>query len=178
MQARDSKRRSLVDKKLKETFPYYVPNDGTDVFFSAQVGSSDAHSIYIRINFDKDDITFGVVDDKHKQFLFNNIEDLKSKVSEIIRLQIDTATEEKRNAMKADLESMKLCGFLTRNNLTYSLEKNTTHTIVNIFGTAFEKLPIYVYKNNPNVYVIATPRASFNQEQVEAFVLTCKSLKE
>jgi hypothetical protein len=174
------KRRRLIDKQLRDSFPYYLPNDseGSGVFFSAHIGTSDEYSILIRINFDKSSVTFGIVDDHHHQFLLNNIEDLKAKASEIIKKRIDKDKDSKKNAMKADLESMKLCGFLTRNDLTYSLEKNVTRTVVNIFGTAFEKLPIYIYKSDPNVYVIVTPRASFNQKQVESFVLTCKSLKE
>lgn len=173
---------------LKSAFPYYMPNDhdGTGVFYSAQVGNSDEYNVLVRINFEKknyilhdteEDATFGVVDDERNQFLFGDIEGLQTKVSEILKKRIDKAAKERKDAMIADVESMKLCGFLSRNDLNFSIEKHVTHVIVNIFGTAFEKLPIYIYKKDPDVYVIQTPRASFNKDQVEHFILMCKELK-
>ena len=183
------KSRAKVMDALKNAFPYYFPNDhdGSGVFYSAQVGNSDKYNVLIRINFEKknyvlhdsDEVpTFGVVDDERKQFLFNDIESLKVKVSEIIKKQIDKDAKERKSAIITDMESMKLCGFLSRNDLNFSTEKHATHVVVNIFGTAFEKLPIYIYRKDPNVYVIQTPRASFNQNQLEYFILTCKSLRE
>jgi hypothetical protein len=106
------------------------------------------------------------------------VSSLQIKVSEILKNRIDKSAKERKDSMLTDIESMKLCGFLSRNSLNFSIEKHASHIIVNIFGTAFEKLPIYIYKKNPDVYVIQTPRASFNREQLESFILTCKSLKE
>lgn len=186
---KDKKTRAQTMNALKNAFPYYLPNDhdGSGVFYSAQVGNSDEHNVLVRINFEKQSYavkeaeeyaTFGVVDDERKQFLYGDIEGLQKKVSEILKNRIDKSAKERKDSMLTDIESMKLCGFLSRNNLNFSIEKHTTHTIVNIFGTAFEKLPIYIYKKDPDVYVIQTPRASFNREQLESFILTCKSLKE
>lgn len=175
---------SFVFDALKKAFPYFISedyNEDTGVFYSAQVGTSDEFNVLIRINIghhDNNEVTFGIVDDDHKQFLYNDIDSLKEKVSNIIKKRVNKITKEKKDSMMADLESMKLCGFLTRNGLTFSIEKQSTYTIVNIFGTAFQKLSIYIYKKDPNSYVILTPRASFNQSQLENFILTCKALKE
>lgn len=182
----DFKKRNLTLDVLKNAFPYYLPNDndGNGVFYSAHVGTSDQYNVLIRINFQYQGTkppviaTFGVVDDDRQQFLYNNIEGLKKKVSDIIKARIDKDTKRRKDEMQADMESMLLCGFLTRNDLSYSTEKFNAYVVVNIFGTAFEKLPVHIYKNNPNVYVIPTPRASFNQSQLESFILNCKSLKE
>lgn len=185
MYKKEFKAREIVMDSLKHAFPYYLPNDhdGTGVFWSAHVGTSDQYNVLVRINFEsygpkEGTTTFGVVDDERKQFLYSDIESLKTKVSEIMKARIDKDAQQRKDTMKADLESMKLCGFLTKNDLSFSTEKHVAVVIVNIFGTAFEKLSIYIYKNNPDVYVIPTPRASFNQSQLEAFILTCKSLKE
>lgn len=168
---------------LKKAFPYFVPSgdDGTEVFYSAQVGTSDEFNVLIRINVgyhNKNEITFGVVDDERRQFLYDDINSLKEKVSDIIKKRVDKITKEKKDSMMTDLESMKLCGFLTRNGLTFSIEKHMSYTIVNIFGTAFQKLQICIYKKDPNSYVILTPKAALNQSQLENFILTCKALKE
>lgn len=179
----NAKPHAIVFDALKKAFPYFMPegDDSAGVFYSAQVGTSDEFNVLIRINVghrDTNEVTFGVVDDEREQFLYNDIDGLKEKVADIIKKRIDKITKEKKNSMMTDLESMKLCGFLTRNGLTFSIEKQTTYTIVNIFGTAFQKLSIYIYKKDPNSYVILTPKATFNQSQLENFILTCKALKE
>lgn len=184
----DIKFKKDVDKQLRDAFPYYEPTERELLYkdnipereiIGALVGNSDNHEshVQIRITYNKSSVTFGIVDGCYNTYV-HTIEDLKESVSSILKRRIDKDKNEKKSAMKADLESMKLCGFLTRNDLKYTLEQTSTSTIVNIFGTAFEKLPIYIYKNAPDVYVIATPRASFNQEQVENFIRLCKSLKE
>ena len=77
---------SKIIKILKDTFPYCeIDDENTRYFNSAHVGISDIQNVLIRINFHANEYTFGVVDDEYKQFLYSDINDLREKVSHILK---------------------------------------------------------------------------------------------
>lgn len=178
-------------KRLKSEFPYVWEPSGDDdsSWLSADVGSNDENVLNVRFSYeylhnDRSRIykvhasAYSPYKSGMKIFdVTTDFDNLKKFAVDIFKRKNDEEMEKRKNSMKSELESMKLCGFLKRNEIEYTCTKDDAKSIINIFGTAFDKIIIQVFKSKPDVYVSVLPNASFDEAQVQKFILTCKELK-
>lgn len=178
-------------QRLKAAFPYVWEPSGDDdsSWLSADVGINDVNNLNVRFSYEFDYANRTHITKVHasayspfrsglKIFdVTNDFDELKKFAVDIFKRKNEEEMEKKKNSMKSELESMKLCGFLKCNDIEYTYTKDDTKSIINIFGTAFDKIIIHVFKNKPDVYVSVLPNASFDEAQVQKFILTCKELK-
>lgn len=173
---------SNILNDLASKFPYCESNDLDDksIFTCAHVGMSTEQNVLVRINRElkrgKLKYTFGVVDDEKQQFLFNDIDSLSVKVGQIIKHRLDSESKKRTDAVKLDIEIMRLFGFLTKNEIKYFHTKTDLGSFIYIYGTAFKLLTILVKPDTTIFHV--EHLGDLTRTQLESFVLNCKEIKD
>lgn len=186
---------SLEDfiKNMKSVFPYVDDPYDDGKFTQVRIGLDDKRSFLVRISYEHSfydpvegsqkfkRISIGIfIIQDQKQHIIDctfGFDELKKLIVDTFKKHQDLELEKRTNIMKANLDSMMLCGFLTQNSIEFSADKKANGISINIFGTIFDKLVITIDNNTPKTYTIANPLSKgLCLEQVKTFINTCKEL--
>ena len=145
-------------KRMKSIFPYVNDPYEDNKFTQVRIGLDDKQSFLVRINYELSFFDIITNDTRFKRvsvgifiirdqkqhiidctFNFNELKDL---IVDTFKKHNALELEKRTNIMKTNLDSMMLCGFLTQNEINFSIDKTSNGIIINIFGTIFEKLVI------------------------------------
>lgn len=170
----------IIDK-AKESFNY-VRHDSLDESSHINViniGLTPDNCVLIRINIDRisKEVQFGVYDKERRDHIIcKDFDSLKHIVMKMIKKKQSEEFEKQKDILKADLNAMRFCGFLSQNSLTYTSVKMDKYIAIHIFGTIFDELHVDLYTDG--TFKTVFPPSKMNESKMKEFILMCKRIKE